>query len=164
MPPAEGRPIITHKALRMTRPSGCVNLPVDGSRKTSLVGESDQDAVRLLLQNLQMNGILPRNEQTDSSLKKLSGDVFDMNDEEKRDQLIKQLSEKLSAEQIEKLKGDANLLQTMTFAVFLIRFAKTSLKNHTRILRKSIGALSDRLGEPRLDLKTMTELASNLTF
>ena len=179
MPPAGGRPASMRKT-RKTRPSGGVQnritggipdaryQPVGGSRpklrKAYLVEESGQDAVRLLLQNLKINGTLPRTEQTDSSLKKLSGEVFDMNDKEKRDQLIKQLSEKLSTEQIELLKGNAELLQTITFVIFLIRYAKASLKNHQKILKRSIGALAQKLGEPRLDQKIMTELASNLTF
>ena len=177
MPPAGA----SMRKTRKTRPSGGVQnrkpaggipdaryQPVGGSRpkfrKASLVEESGQDAVRLLLQNLKINGTLPRTEQTDSSLKKLSGEVFDMNDKEKRDQLIKQLSEKLSTEQIELLKGNAELLQTITFVIFLIRYAKASLKNHQKILKRSIEALAQKLGEPQLDQKIMTELASNLTF
>ena len=148
---------------RPPRMSGAIEALIDSKRTKvdSVVdAQSDRDkAVAELLKHLKMNGIMPRNEKTDTNLKTLSGNTFDPNDEASRAQFIKQLSEKLSSDQIAKLSGDVNLFQTMAFVIFMLR---CSVQNQA--INKSIRLLAAKLGRKQLDQKNLQKLAKNMIF
>ena len=112
-----------------------------------------------------MNGMIPKNADTDSSLSKLSGGAFDLKTETQQSNLTKQLSGKLTNEQLMLLTSDPDTLQTLIFVLFLIRFAPKLMNQYKRQLDKSIRSVNKKLGNnenwKQKDFKT---LADSLIF
>ena len=110
-----------------------------------------------------INGILPKNNDTDTFLTKLSGDAYDLKSE--TEQFVKQLSEKLTAEQIASLKNKPELLQTMIFILFFMRFVpELTRQKYSKQLKKTTNILIQRLPAPKLKPTDLKDLASNLTI
>ena len=112
-----------------------------------------------------INGVLPKNDDTDKLLSKLSGDVFDCKHENHQSQLIKQLSRKLTTSQISTVMDAPNFLQTLIFVLFLLRFApKLAIGKYKKQLNKSMSLLQKKLAEPQLTMTDFKDLAASLVF
>ena len=110
-----------------------------------------------------INGVLPKNDDTDKSLSKLSGGDFDCKDDNQQSQLIKQLSRKLTITQISSVTDAPNLLQTLIFVLFLLRFVpQLANQKYKQQLNRSIKLLQKKLAEPQLKLTDFKDLAINL--
>ena len=138
---------------------------IDANRtdvNTVVDADSAKDnAIAELLKHIRMNGIVPRNEKTDSSLKILSGDMYDPNDQAKLDKFIEKLAEKLSPEQIETLKSNQDWPHTMAWIVFMLGYG---LRKYQRLINKSMRILSNKIGGKPFDQMNLEQWAKNLTF
>ena len=123
------------------------------------------DTIQALLRHVLINGILPKNDDTDKFLTKLSGGVFDLKDDNQQSELIKQLSGKLTTTQISSVMDAPNFLQTLIFVLFLIRFVpKLANNKYKQQLNRSIKFLQKKLAEPQLVMTDFKDLANNLIF
>ena len=123
------------------------------------------DALQALLEHVLINGILPKNDDTDNLLSKLSGGVFDLKNENQKNELMKQLSVKLTSGQMTSLASDPVLLQTMIFILFFIKFVSKQLQQkHRKQLNKSTNILAQKLPASKLKPTDLKSLASSLVF
>ena len=130
--------------------------------ESSTKGTTD-DAIQALLQRELINGILPQNDDTDNFLSKLSGGAFDFKNENQKNELMKQLSKKLTSGQMTCLTSHPDLLQTMIFVLFFIKFVSKQLQQkHKKRLNKSMDLLQKKLAEPQLPMTDFEDLASIL--
>ena len=112
-----------------------------------------------------ISGILPKNDVTDNFLSKLSGGAFDLKSQTEQDKLMKQLSQKLTATQIIYLTDKPDLLQTMIFILFFMRFVpELTRQKYNKQMRKTTNTLIQRLPEPKLKPTDLKYLASGLIF
>ena len=122
------------------------------------------DAIETLLRNRLMNGLMPKNDQTDKSLSILSGGVFDSKNEAHQSELIKQISETLTDGQMLLLTSNPDLLQTMIYILFLLRFNPRMSETQKRKMDKSRKALQKKFAERQLKETVFKTIANKLTF
>ena len=123
------------------------------------------DTIKELVQHIMLNGILPKNDNTDKLLNKLSGGAFDVNNDNQQNELIKQLSQKFTVTQMFSVMDAPNLLQTLIFVLFFIRFgSELTRKKYKRRVNESIAVLQKKLAEPQWTITYFKDLATNLIF
>ena len=123
------------------------------------------DTIKELVQHIMLNGILPKNDDTDKLLNKLSGGAFDVNNDNQQNELIKQLSQKFTVTQMFSVMDAPNLLQTLIFVLFFIRFgSELTRKKYKRRVNESIAVLQKKLAEPQWTITYFKDLATNLIF
>ena len=121
--------------------------------------------IQALLQHVLINGIISKNSQTDENLSKLSGGAFDLKNENQQNDLIKQLSQKFTITQMFSVLDAPNLLQTLSFVLFFIRFVpELKRKKYKRRVNESIAVLQKKLAEPQWTMTYFKDLATNLIF